>query len=67
MMIEKSRAYQYALWCVREDNRLVGVYVKKQAQLWIDIVDEKDSEAYIDEKQFRKITKIPFLINFDNV
>ena len=58
MMIEKSRAYQYALWCVREDNRLVGVYVKKQAQLWIDIVDEKDSEAYIDEKQFRKITKI---------
>lgn len=58
MMIEKSRAYQYALWCVREDNRLVGVYVKKQAQLWIDIVDEKNSEAYIDEKQFRKITKI---------
>ena len=58
MMIEKSRAYQYALWCVREDNRLVGVYVKKQAQLWIDIVDEKDSEACIDEKQFRKITKI---------
>ena len=57
-MIEKSRAYRYALWCTEPDNDFVGVYVTRQAELWIKIVNEEDSEAYIDEKQFRKISRL---------
>lgn len=57
-MIKSSRAYQYALWAADPDNHFVGVYVKKQALLWTDIADNKNAEAYVDEKQFRKITKI---------
>lgn len=57
-MIKSSRAYQYALWAADPDNHLVGVYVKKQALLWTDIADNKNAEAYVDEKQFRKITKL---------
>nr|DAJ34943.1 MAG TPA: Large Terminase [Caudoviricetes sp.] len=57
-MIKESRAYKYAAWCIGPDNHFVGVYVKKQAQLWKDIADGKNGEAYADEKQFRKITKI---------
>ena len=55
---KESRAYKYAQWCVKKSNRKVGVYVKRQAKLWIDIVNGKNKEAYIDEKQFKKITKI---------
>ncbi|MEH7093949.1 terminase TerL endonuclease subunit [Neobacillus vireti] len=57
MMLD-SKAYQYAQWCVEEDNRKVGRYVKKQAQAWIDIVDGKSDEAYFDEKAYRKMCKI---------
>lgn len=57
-MIKDSRAYQYAIWASMEDNRFVGTYVKRQARLWVDIVCEESPHAYIDEKQFRKITKI---------
>lgn len=57
-MIKDSRAYKYALWAADPDNRFVGVYVKKQAQIWLDIADGKNGEADISEKQFRKITKI---------
>lgn len=57
-MIKRSRAYQYALWCIEEGNRKVPKYVKKQAKSWIDIVDGKDEEAYIDEKAFDKINKL---------
>lgn len=57
-MIENSRAYRYALWCSEPDNEFVGYYVKCQAELWIRTVNEEDSEAYIDEKQFRKISRL---------
>lgn len=57
-MIENSRAYRYALWCSEPDNEFVGYYVKRQAELWIRTVNEEDSEAYIDEKQFRKISRL---------
>lgn len=58
MNIKESRAYKYAQWCLEEGNRKVPKYVKKQAQEWIDIVDGKDDEAYIDEKAFDKINKL---------
>ncbi len=57
-MVEESKAYQYAQWCLEDSNRKVGKYVKKQAQAWIDIIDGKDSEAYFDENTFKKICKI---------
>lgn len=57
-MIKSSRAYQYAVWAADPDNHFVGNYVKKQAKLWTDIADNKNEEAYVDEKQFRRITKL---------
>lgn len=57
-MISQSRAYQYALWAADPDNHFVGVYIKKQAKLWVDIAENANTEAYVDEKQFRKITKL---------
>ncbi len=61
-MIEKSRAYKYALWCCEPDNHYVGRYVKRQAQLWLDIVNGNNSEAYVCEKHWKKITKLLKLI-----
>ena len=57
-MIEESRAYKYASWCVKDDNHYVGVYVKRQCQAWLDICDGKNSEAYIDEKAYKKVCRI---------
>ena len=58
MTIKESRAFKYALWCCKEDNHFVGIYVKKQAKAWIDIVNGLNDEAYICEKTFKKICKI---------
>lgn len=57
-MIKENRAYKYAQWCIEEGNRKVPKYVKKQAKSWIDIVEGKDNEAYIDEKALDKINKL---------
>lgn len=57
-MVKESRAYKYAEWCIKEDNKKVGKYVKKQAQSWIDIVNGKDEEAFIDENTVNKINKL---------
>ncbi|MDE5772814.1 MAG: phage terminase family protein [Ruminococcus sp.] len=57
-MIKDSRAYKYASWCAEDNNRFVGIYVKKQAQLWLDTADGKDPEIYINEKRWKKITKL---------
>jgi phage terminase large subunit-like protein len=57
-MVKDSKAYKYAKWCVEPGNRKVGIYVKKQAQAWINIVDGNDPEAYFDEKAYNKICKI---------
>ena len=56
--IQESRAYQYCSWCTDESNHYIGIYVHKQALLWKKIADGEDDEAYIDEKQVRKITKL---------
>jgi phage terminase large subunit-like protein len=57
-VIKSSKAYQYCQWCVIPGNRKVGVYVKKQAQSWMDIADGKNPEAYVDEKAYRKVCRI---------
>lgn len=58
MTIKESRAYKYAEWCIEDGNNYVGIYVKKQAQQWIEIVNGGNSEAYVCEKMFKKICKI---------
>lgn len=57
-MINNSKAYIYAQWCVETDNPYVGIYVKKQAELWLDIANGKNPDAYVSEKKWKKITKL---------
>ncbi|MBR4934516.1 MAG: terminase [Anaerotignum sp.] len=33
----------------------VGRYIKKQAQVWLDIADGKDHEAFVDESAFERV------------
>lgn len=62
MTIAESPAVKYAEWCIEEDNRKAPKYVKKQCQVFLDIVYGRDNEAYADEKAFRLICKILKLI-----
>ena len=57
-MIEDSKAYQYALWCVQEQERKAPKYVKLQARAWLEIADGRSQEAFIDEKAVNKVTKL---------
>ncbi|MGN1090592.1 MAG: hypothetical protein ACI4Q6_09360 [Huintestinicola sp.] len=45
-MIENTRAYKYAVYCVTETEGMVGRYVKKQCRQWLDIADKR-SRAFI--------------------
>ncbi len=58
MGIKESKAYHYAKWCLKNGNRKVGTYVKKQAREWLNIADGNNNEAYVDEKSYNKICKI---------
>lgn len=57
-MISESKAYKYARWCLNRGNIYVGTYIKRQAEQWIEIADGRNSEAYIDEKAYKKICKL---------
>ncbi len=57
-MISEGKAVAYCKWCIREDNELVGVYVKKQAQKWLDIAEGLNEAAYVDEKAYTKICRL---------
>lgn len=56
--IKEGRAVTYAQWCLNDNDRKVPKYVKLQAEQWLDIVNEKNDEAYVDEKAYNKICKI---------
>jgi phage terminase large subunit-like protein len=56
--VKDSKAYHYCKWCLEKDNDYVGIYVKKQAKQWLDIVDGNNEEAYIDEEMFNKVCGI---------
>ena len=58
MTIRDSIAYRYAAWCVQKDNRKVGIYIKKQAQSWLDIADGKDAAAFVDEAAFERVQQL---------
>lgn len=57
-MVKNSKAFIYAQWCLEDGNNKVPKYVKKQARDWLDIVEGKNPEAYIDEAAFDKINKL---------
>ena len=57
-MVKDGKAYQYAKWCIEESDGMVPKYVKIQAKKWIDIVDGKNEEAYVDENAYEKICKL---------
>lgn len=57
-MIEKSRAYKYAVQCAENADCKVGIYVQKQCQQWLEIVSGNSEKAYISEKRWKRITKI---------
>lgn len=56
--VKGGKAYAYAKWCIDKDNDKVPRYVKKQAADWIDIVDDKHPDAYVDEGRYNKICKL---------
>lgn len=55
MDIKNSKAYEYANWCIDKKNNKVGIYVKKQCNDWLDIVNGNYSEAYFDNEEYEKI------------
>lgn len=57
-MIHDSKAYKYAKWCIEEDSGLVGRYIKKQAEIWVDICDGNTDYAYINIKKYKKICNL---------
>lgn len=57
-MVRDGRAYKYEQWAVSETEGMVPHYVKVQAQQWMDIVDDYNEDAYVDEKEFEKICNL---------
>lgn len=57
-MVKSGKAYKYAQWCVEPGNRKVPIYVKKQAKYWIDIVEGKNLEAYLDEGSYQQVCSL---------
>ena len=57
-MVRDGKAYKYAQWAVSETEGMVPHYVKVQAQQWMDIVDDYNEDAYVDEKEFEKICNL---------
>lgn len=57
-MLRDGKAYAYAAWAVAETEGKVPQYVKRQCQSWINIVDNKDPDAVVDERAYQKICKL---------
>ena len=57
-MLKDGKAYAYAAWAVAETEGKVPQYVKRQCQSWINIVDDKDPDAVVDERAYQKICKL---------
>ena len=58
MVVRNTTAYRYATWCLEKDNRKVGVYVKRQAEQWLEIADGKSDVAFVDEQAVCKIENL---------
>lgn len=62
-MVNDSKAYEYAKWCIEEQENKTPTYVKKQAAAWVEIAEGKSDSAYVDEKAFNKICKLLKIMN----
>ena len=56
--VKRSRAVQYAEWCLEPDNKKVPHYVKLQAQQWLDIVNGAVENVHVDDKAYSKICRL---------
>ena len=64
--MKQSKAYKYCVWAIDKRNNKVPIYVKKQCKAWLDIVEDKDDEAYFDERMYKVIMKLlHFIIHPD--
>ena len=57
-VVKDSKAYDYAHWCLKPNNRKVPKYVKRQAQSWVDIADGNDPDAFVDEDTYQKVNQL---------
>jgi phage terminase large subunit-like protein len=57
-VVSEEKAYKYARWCVTETEGKAPRYVRIQAQLWMDIVDGKNPDAYVDEEAYARICRL---------
>lgn len=58
VVVKDSKAYIYAKWCVKKNNKRAPLYVKKQAEQWIKIADGKSKEAFVDEAAYDLICQL---------
>ena len=56
--LEEGPAAEYARWCADPKNRMAPHYVKLQARQWLDILEGKNPEAWVDEKAYQKICRL---------
>ncbi len=55
-------AIEYCEWALQGNNRKVPHYVKLQCQQWLDIVDDKNEEAFFSIEMYEKVNKILHLM-----
>lgn len=60
--MKKSIAYKYCVWATNSHNTKVPIYVKKQCKAWMEIVEDKDDDAYVCEKTYNVLLKLLHLI-----
>lgn len=58
MELTDCRAAHYCRWAISETEGKAPKYVKKQAEAWLDILEGRDAEAYVDEQAFKRVCKI---------
>lgn len=62
MRAAESPAVEYALWCIKPDNKKVPHYVKKQCAAWLEIVHGNVPGVYVCDKTFTRICNLLKLI-----
>lgn len=62
MRIINGQAVLYARECIQPYNDKVPKYVKKQCAAWLDIVEGRDDEAYVDEQVYKVLCSLLKLI-----
>ena len=57
-MAKELKAVEYCKFCISDTKGKVGRYVKKQAQVWLDIYSGLDKSAYFSKKRAKRITAL---------